>query len=104
MTLAELLADLERCATEAEAMNAWAPVKDVIRPLIQKVRELDDTPTSSDTKDRLIAVTEAAKRIGMSTRYIYANKDKLSFVRQNGGRAVRCSERGVEQWARLNPR
>ncbi len=99
MNLAELLADLERRATEAEAIHATAPVKDVIRTLIREVRQLDDVPTRSGTKgDRYISVAEAADRIARSPRWIYAHADTLPFVRRNGGRAVRCSERALERW------
>ena len=103
MNRAELLADLERRATEAEAMNTRAPVKDVIRTLIQEVRELDETPTRT-AKDRHISVAEAADRIGMSKRWIYAHAGTLPFVRKNGGRSVRCSERDLERYMKLNLR
>jgi len=95
VNLAELLADLERRATEAEVIHATAPVKDVIRTLIQEVRELDNTPAVA-RKDRLISVAEAAARLSVSTRYIYTHKNELPYVRLSGG-AVRCSEFAVER-------
>ena len=97
MNLAELLDDWVRRATEAEAMNAMAPVKDVMRTLIQEARELDDTPTRT-AKDRHISVAAAADRLGMSVRWIYAHANTLPFCHKNGGRAIRVSERALERW------
>ncbi len=98
MNLAELLADFERRAVEGEAIDATAPVANVWRQAGNLARELDDTPTRT-VKDRLISVKEASERSGMSTRWIYAHKDELPFVRQlNGSRAIRCSEHAFERW------
>jgi predicted DNA-binding transcriptional regulator AlpA len=35
----------------------------------------------------------------MSPDWLYRHKDKLPFVRRVGGRTVRYSEAGLEQWA-----
>ena len=97
MTLAEFLAGLERRAAEAEAIHAMAPVADVYRTLLREFRELGELPIGSETPDRFISVAEAASRSGMSKRYIYLHKNELPFVRRIG-RAIRCSERGLERW------
>ena len=97
MDLPELLADFERRAVEGEEIDATAPIANVWRQAGNLLRELDDTPTRP-AGDRLISVAEASERIGMSKRWIYAHKAELPFVHKNGGRAIRCSERGVERY------
>ena len=98
-TFSQLLDVWVRRVTDAEAINATALVGDVMRPMIQEARNLDEPSTRSGTKwDRHISVAEAADRIGMSRRWIYRHADTLSFIRRNGSRTVRCSERALERW------
>ena len=104
MILAELLDDWARRATEAGEIHATASVEDIMRPMIQEARNLDDTPARSDTSDRLLYVKETAKRIARSRSWIYANQDTLPFIHKNSGRSIRCSERALERWMKLNPR
>ena len=95
MNRAELLADLERRAAQAEEIHAMAPVADVYRYVLRELQEVGDAP-SVEARDRLISVAEAAARLSVSTRYIYAHKDSLPYVRYSGD-MVRCSEFGVER-------
>jgi excisionase family DNA binding protein len=48
--------------------------------------------------DRLLTADEAARRLGMSKRWLYANASTLPFARRLSGRAVRFSERDLERW------
>lgn len=95
MNLAELLADLERRAAEAEEIHAMAPVADVYRYVLRALQEVGDAP-SVDVRDRLISVADASARLSVSTRYIYAHKKELPYVRLSGA-MVRCSEFAVER-------
>jgi predicted DNA-binding transcriptional regulator AlpA len=47
--------------------------------------------------DCLLSATEAAKRTGMSTRWLWKHADTLPFARRIG-RAVRFSPAGIEKW------
>lgn len=98
MNLAELLADFERRATEAEDIGSTAPVADLYRSVIGELQQVSAVP-SVEVKDRLISVAVAAARLSVSKRFIYAHKNELSYVRQSGG-VVRCSEFAVERQIR----
>jgi excisionase family DNA binding protein len=52
-------------------------------------RRLDD--------EGLVSAVEAAKRTGMSKRWLYAHADKLPFARRIG-RAVRFSPAAIDRW------
>ena len=48
--------------------------------------------------DRLLRAQEAAARLGMSRRWLYAHASELPFARRVSAGAVRFSERGMERW------
>ena len=48
--------------------------------------------------DRLLTVSEAAKRLGVSKRYVYAHVSAYLFARRLGKKTLRFSERGLEKW------
>ena len=48
--------------------------------------------------DQLLTASEAAKRLGVSKRYIYAHRDEYPFARRLGPKTLRFSERGLERW------
>jgi excisionase family DNA binding protein len=51
--------------------------------------------------DRLLTVKEAADRLGLSEDYLYRHARTLPFfVRPNGSRTVRFSQRGIERYLR----
>ena len=97
VNLPELLADYERRATEAEGIQATAPVAGFYRKVISEVEELDGVATRSDTPDQWLTVKETVKRTGYSRSYFYTNADKLPFIRRNGG-GIRISERDLTKW------
>ncbi len=47
--------------------------------------------------ETLLTATEAVKRLGMTTRWLYAHADTLPFI-VRVGRSVRCSAAGLERW------
>ena len=50
-------------------------------------------------EDTLLTVEQAAKRMAVKSRWIYAHAAELKFVvRLPGSRALRCSERGLDTW------
>jgi len=81
--LPALLASLAALQGAAAARLAALPTRD----------------TSPLSDDRLVSVAEAAKRTGMSRRWLYlqARKGNLPFARRIG-RAVRFSPAGIERW------
>jgi excisionase family DNA binding protein len=54
-------------------------------------------PTQPQVEDHLLEVDEAAERLSMSVRWLYANKKRLPFTRQQG-RSVRFSSRGISEY------
>lgn len=48
--------------------------------------------------DEHVAVEEAARRLGISPKYVYKHADRLPFVRRIGRRVV-CSTRGLQDWS-----
>ncbi len=51
------------------------------------------------SEDRLLAVDEAAERLGTSTDYLYRHSSKLPFTIRIGSR-LRFSSRGIERFIR----
>jgi excisionase family DNA binding protein len=49
--------------------------------------------------DSLLAVEEAATRLGVSQHYLYRNHPRLPFTRRMG-RSLRFSSNGIEQYIR----
>ncbi|MFN2566139.1 MAG: helix-turn-helix domain-containing protein [Gemmatimonadaceae bacterium] len=59
------------------------------------------TPGEADT-DRWLKAREAAKRLGVSVRYVYAHRRSFPFAKELPGGAVRFSERGLRRWMDRN--
>lgn len=53
----------------------------------------------SQLPDSLLAVDEAASRLGVSPHYLYRNHRRLPFTRRMG-RSLRFSSDGIEQYIR----
>jgi excisionase family DNA binding protein len=70
--------------------------------LVDVLLDLDRADTSTipaaDQPDRLLTAEDAAKRLGVSRRYIYIHADTYPFTRRLGPRTLRFSERGMERW------
>ena len=53
---------------------------------------------SSIQNDRLLDVNETAKKLSVSTDWLYRNSNKLPFTRRLGPRKLRFSDRGIEKY------
>jgi len=51
--------------------------------------------------DELLDVKEAAKRLGVSVKYLYSNHARLPFTRSMGNRRL-FSAQGIEKYIRAN--
>lgn len=51
---------------------------------------------AAQSHDELLDISEAARRLGCSTDYLYRNSKKLSFTRRNG-RSLRFSALGIDR-------
>ena len=60
-------------------------------------------PVPVPRHDELIDVAAAAKRLGMSTDWLYGHHSKLPFTRQNG-RKLLFSSLGIDEYIRKKPR
>ena len=54
-------------------------------------------------RDRLLAVKDAAAKLGQSVEWLYKHASTLPFTIRNG-RALRFSEVGIEAWIRRQQR
>lgn len=51
-----------------------------------------------DAPDVLLTVADAAVRLNVTPRWLYANHGRLPFTRRLSRKALRFSERGLERW------
>jgi excisionase family DNA binding protein len=54
-------------------------------------------PVTLTNADENVSVEEAARRLGVSNRWIYKHASRLTFVRKIG-RRVLCSARALAEW------
>ncbi len=101
-TPAELLADPERALDlpfpEAATMLARVGALDAllrVRLAASQAPESDREQPAGE--DGLLSAADAARRTGMSKRWLYVHADTLPFARRIG-RAVRFSPAGIERW------
>jgi excisionase family DNA binding protein len=82
----EVVAELERLKLilEARYLTSPSPVPPSRSPALDG--------------DELLTAEEAARRLGVSKRWLYEHASGLPFSRRLGGRTVRFSARGVEKW------
>jgi len=97
VTLAELVADLERRAVDAERLGASAPVASVLRAVLADLRAVDGA-TLADPDDTLLTVAQVAPQLGVSPWWLYRNARTLPFARKLGRRTLRFSEKGLRRW------
>jgi len=100
-SLAALVAQLERRAAEAEAMQATAPVAAVLRAVIGELAALDGAappdPAPAPAADRLLTAAEAARLLHTSPKWLYRH-GTLPFVRRLGPHLVRFDEGALRKW------
>jgi len=94
VTVAEFRETLARRASDAAAMHASAPVADVLAVVLSELDALEGNGSARSQPagpDRLLTAKEAAVRLAVPVRYLYAHAGRLPFVVRLG-RKVRCSE------------
>lgn len=55
------------------------------------------SPPVVNQHDSLLSIEDAANRLGMSVKWLYANHPELPFARKQGKRIL-FSERGIDQY------
>ena len=102
MRLVELVAELERRATDAERMQATAPVACVLKTVLAELQTLDGVALSghspSPQADRLVTVAEAAARLNVSKRWLYAHAADFPFTKRLPGRRLRFSQAALTRY------
>ena len=63
-------------------------------------RPSEETSTASTATDKLLTISEASQKLGISKDYLYRNAIKLPFVVKLGRRNLRFSEQGMDRWIR----
>jgi len=70
----------------------------VLRARLGAIGTEEPQPQPVAASDRLLTADEAARRLAMSKRWLYANASTLPFARRVSRRSVRFSERELEHW------
>ncbi|MGA2384452.1 MAG: hypothetical protein ABSD56_02190 [Bryobacteraceae bacterium] len=87
----------------ALANPAGTPINlTLVREDLLELVEAAKAPAPAAPEDRLLTVPEAAARLALPTRYVYAQADRLPFV-VRVGRHVRCSELRLARWLDERP-
>lgn len=108
MTLAELVARLERRAADAEREGATATVANVYRLVLGELAAVDGNGNGHsggrvrEGPETLLTAREVAARLKCSVRYIYAHAATLPFTVRIGG-LVRFSAAGLDCWLTRRP-
>lgn len=105
-TLHALAGDLERRRLDAERVCATAPVGAVLAAVLEDLRPLlaaapASTPLPvlpSASVTELLSPPEAARRLGVTVRWLYSHADGLPFVRRLSRRALRFDAVGLTRW------
>ena len=103
--LADLIATLEQAIAEVSPREAPRLLGDLerlkvsllARMLIEQTRGNNQTP---EGEDRLLAVEEAAEKLGVPNDWLYRHAKKLPFTVRLGPRHLRFSARGIERYIR----
>jgi predicted DNA-binding transcriptional regulator AlpA len=104
--LATLAADPERIQNvPAEALPALIGETEALRArLWAKLQTAAPAPAPAPERanggqpDTLLKASDAAERLGVSKRWMYAHADTLPFTRRLTGGTLRFSSRGMEKW------
>ena len=64
----------------------------------QRLHNLAPSNGPGKQPDEHVSVEEAARRLGISTRFVYKHADRLPFIRRIG-RRVLCSSRAIQDWS-----
>ena len=101
--LAALLADPGRAAELSPAEAAATIVKlaalqSTIAARLAAPASMRDAERHGATEDDMVGAEEAAKRTGMSKRWLYKHADALPFAHRTSPRSVRFSAHGIKRW------
>jgi len=105
--LGALLEDLERWRTQAQRVEATAPVAAVLAAVLADLRTAVpacDAPPSvprlatDDAEAGLLSPQQAAERLGVSVRWLYRHASSLPFVRRLTRRSLRFDPTGLMRW------
>lgn len=67
--------------------------------LLGRLACLSQTPSKESLQgDQLLDVNETAKKLSVSTDWLYRNSNNLPFTRRLGPRKLRFSDRGIEKY------
>ena len=104
MTLAELMADLERRAQVAEQEGAIAPVANIYRRVVTELATVngDRAVVASPHLPgaHLLNVNDAAARLGVPVGWLYRRAKTLPFARRLGLKTLRFDPVGLDAWTR----
>jgi exonuclease VII large subunit len=101
VTLAELVAALERRAADAERMQAHAPVSVVLRDVLADLRAADGTaaaPTvmpDAPAEERYLTTEQVEEMLALPKGYAYDHKRQLGGVKV--GKYLRFPESAVRR-------
>ena len=104
MTLPELLATYRRRAVEAAAVQATAPVAAIYGAVLEELAPLANgtgTPAPAPP-ERLLTPAEAAARLGVGRRFVYAHRAELGG-RALSRRALRFPETALARYLARRP-
>jgi hypothetical protein len=94
--IAELEAVLARArALAADDLPRFLGELETIRAVAWS--RLTAAPAAKQASDELIDIEEAARRLGVSSSYLYRNHEQFSFSRRVG-RSLRCSSQGLQSY------
>ena len=99
------LDDLAGSPTKVESLSCQAvwdlmvKVNGLQSILLGRLACLNQTPGKESLQgDQLLDVNETAKKLSVSTDWLYRNSNKLPFTRRLGSRKLRFSDRGIEKY------
>lgn len=109
LTLASVLAELRRRRDDAERVHATAPVAAVLADVLNALEALPLAPSAplvapliaplaDESVQDLLRPPEAAKRLGVTVRWLYRNASALPFTRRLTRRALRFDAVGLRRW------
>ena len=100
MTLADLRERIAHRIADAEAMNATAPVADILKLVHEELGHLSNggTPRRAQEPEKLLTAQQVAETLNVTSRWVYDHASTLPFARRLGSKAVRFSSRGLEKY------
>ena len=98
MTPSELRTRLQSRLSDAEAMNATAPVADVLRVVLGELETVNGVPNAVLPPDRLLGLEEASEKLGVTVRWL--RETRPPYVVELSPRTLRVSQRKLDDWLR----